>query len=269
MMAYDKGDPDVAEKLVKGANGATLGVTGDPRAVLHPIEWGGPQAANLDYSEILKTRLNRILGITDTQRGEVDPNSTATAENLAAGGSSKRESFSRAVFQEQVGQIFGRFLWLIRLSNRMRREVVLPAETDGSRVSAMFVGGKSDPSQMGAEDDTEVKIEPYSMEYTSESLLQRRAMQTSEIILQMAQAARQFPEWEWSKILDDQLSALNVQGGGRRYLNKEMLSMFQGATMGMPMGAPMQEEGTAMGQGEEGGMVDENAALLAAASQPY
>lgn len=263
MMAYDKSQPELGEKIVKGENGTTLGVDGDPRQALMPVEWGGPQAANLEYSEILKQRLNRMLGITDTRRGEVDPNATATADSIAEQGTSRREQFSRAVFQEQVGQVYSRLLSLMRKSRQVRRSLVIGGGDDGEKVGGMFIGG-GDPHGLNSETDSEVKIEPYSMEYTSEGMLQRRAMQVTEIITNTAPIARQFPEWNWSKVIDDQMNALNVSGGGERYLDSEMLMMFQGAMTGaVPPGA----SGAPVMGDPAGGPVDEQAALLAAASR--
>lgn len=279
IVAYDKSDPELAKNITVSANGTTMGVNGDPRAALFPFEYGGPQAANLTYSEILKQRVNRLLGLTDTRRGEVDPDSTATAEQIAEEGTSRREQFGKKVFQEQVGQIFSRALWLMRYKDPetgyrpVRRDVVISDPISGERSSALYVGGGR-PGGLDQSDEPDVQIEPYSMEYTSEGLIQRRAIQNLEMVLKVAPVARQFPEYDWERMLDDHFNAMNQVGGGSRYINAKLLAVFQGMTTGVPPQLLEQANaaegvpgaGQVAPESEEGGLPQEFGGLLAAAA---
>lgn len=243
LLAYDRGNPELGKKIAATPNGHTLGVDGKPSDSVMPIEFGGPQEANLRYAEMLKERMDRILGISETRRGNVDPNATATADAIAEAGTSKRETFTKAVFQEQVGQLFSRALFLLRSTRLAQRGVTLDDPVSGERAGAIFVGGGR-PGGLPAEEETDCTVEPYSLELTSEQLLQKRSIQNVEMISKVAPMARSFPEWNWPQMIDDHFNAFNVQGGGGRYLNSEMLRMFQavqGAQMGMggsPQGPP-------------------------------
>jgi|GEM_PF-4663934 len=228
MLVYDKGEQGLGEKLTTTPNGHTLGVNGKPRDVIDTIEWGGPQKANLDYSAILAMRIDRLLGISQTRRGEVNPDATATAESIADAGTSRREQFTKAIFQEQVGQIASRILWCLRSSRLMRRDITMDDPETGNRVGALYVGGER-PGGLNADEETECSIEPYSMELTTESMMQRRAIQNTELMSRLGPFARNYPEWNVEAILKDHMAAFNMPGNAQRYLNVQLLRMFQGA----------------------------------------
>jgi hypothetical protein len=102
--------------------------------------------------------------------------------------------------------------------------VCFPVITDdeqGNKVGRLFIGGP-----LPGEDETvrpKVTIEPYSMEFVQEGLMQKRMQDVFAMILNTAPMVPQMPFVKWRNLFDDAFRASNIPNGSSRYFDFEML----------------------------------------------
>jgi len=170
------------------------------------LEIGGITPQQVQYSQIAQDRLDRVSGIHDAMRGNIQGAATATEVAVAESSATMRMAHLKRQFQEAVDDLGRAVCWYMWHDDR----VVLPLGKEGVaallEANPVFQGGVRMPGW----EDLEVSVDAYSMERVSESLVQKRAMELLQITTSVAQGMVAMPFVKWREILSVVGDALNV-----------------------------------------------------------
>ncbi len=224
LIVVDTNQPGLIGDIESSPNGTVLGIPGAKSGAVTAIEVGGPQAANLQYMGLLQERLDRMSGVTDTAKGKIDPNATATAEVIAENASKGRIQMMRRMFQNQLIKLMDRGAYDLWESSACRCPAPMVDVETGQRTAKWWIGGGS---EIGYE-HIQMTIEPYSSEWTDSAVIQRRMQTAVAMTLQIAPALLQFPFIKGKPLLDDLYESINIPNGGQKYIDFELLSALMG-----------------------------------------
>ena len=171
-----------------------------------PVEVGGITAQQVQYSQIAQDRLDRVSGVHDAMRGNISGTATATEVAVAESSATMRMAHLKRQFQEAVDDLARSVCWFMWHDDR----VVFPLGREGVEAlleaNPVFAGGV----RMSGWEDLEVSVDAYSMERTSEGLVQKRALELLQITSNVAQGMMTMPFIRWREILSVIGDALNV-----------------------------------------------------------
>lgn len=170
------------------------------------LEVGGITQQQVQYSQIAQDRLDRVSGIHDAMRGNIQGAATATEVAVAESSATMRMAHLKRQFQEAVDDIGRAVCWYLWHDDR----VVIPLGREAVQMfletNPVFSGGVRMPGW----EDLEVAVDAYSMERVSEALVQKRAMELLQITTSVAQGMVSMPFIKWREILSVVGDALNV-----------------------------------------------------------
>ena len=170
------------------------------------LEVGGITQQQVQYSQIAQDRLDRVSGIHDAMRGNIQGSATATEVAVAESSATMRMAHLKRQFQEAVDDIARSVLWFMWHDDR----VAFPLGREGAEAlleaNPKFTGGVRMPGW----EDLEVAVDAYSMERVSEALVQKRAMELLQITTSVAQGMMAMPFIKWREILSVVGDALNM-----------------------------------------------------------
>lgn len=274
---FDANDKALAAAMVNGVSGTAYGVPGFRREAFEIADFGGPNPASIEHQARLADRIDRVGGLTDARRGNVEPSSTATAEAIADRAADMRSRQMHRMYTLAVIRTLDGLLWIMQRFRSVSFHVSATNPKTGKPESATYVGGPLPGQEPPRQRTTSVNIEPYSMEMVNQALLQARMERMLEVVPNTLDYALKNPAYKVRNAIDDYCQAFNISGGADRYVDFEMLEQMQmAATLtaiqpGGPMGAaaPMNDNpGASPDQAAEAGevdMIDEQAAMLAGA----
>ncbi len=278
------GEQDAGVQTVKNArNGDVISVPGFDASMIQVITVGGPSVEQMAYADRLRARIDRKTGMPEFIRGNV-AGATATENTLAQGASDKRSKFMQLRFRRKVKKLLETALWYMTESENVVFPVpITEDQPDNPEFAEFSAGGKNEkdglfigghqPGQDFNFFDLELEIEPMSMEYVDQSVLQRRADEVFAWLTQSSQLMVQTPWLNWPLLAEKYFESRNIPDG-RRFINWAMvqrmigLQQFEGSE---PSAAPG-TEGTpgpkpinlAAGSGTEGRSAPEEPANPAA-----
>ena len=90
-----------------------------------------------------------------------------------------------------------------------------------------FVGGIPEQITGAKFTDVELEIDTYSMERANEVLLQRRAMECYNMVMQSAQLMVNTPYVDWSAMLSKLGDAMNIPELGEMINQEQLMQMIQ------------------------------------------
>mgnify|MGYP003135821959 CR=1 FL=1 len=202
------------------------GLSGDS---IVPAEFGGITRQQIDYISMARDRLDRNSGMHDAQRGVVTGDATATEVQVAESSGSLRFAYIRRQFQESVRRTLDNVGWYLYHDSR----VVFPLGADAAEALGMgepyFVGGIPEQITGAMYADVEMEIDTYSMERANEALLQRRALEAYNMIMQSAQMMSGTPYVDWSGLLSKLGDAMNIPELGDLIDEEQLRMMLQAA----------------------------------------
>jgi len=206
------------------------------------LEIGGITQQQVQYSQMAQDRLDRVSGIHDAMRGNIQGSATATEVAVAESSATMRMAHLKRQFQDAVDDMARSVLWFMWHDDR----VVLPLGREGVErlleANPLFRGGVKESGW----EDLEVQVDAYSMERVSEALVQKRAMELLQITTSVAQGMVAMPFIKWREILSVVGDALNMPHLADMIDQNAMQQMMaaqaqpqQGGGMGaMPNAAP-------------------------------
>lgn len=241
LVLVDSTNPKLVNALKSTPDTYVVPVQGlDANAVI-PIEVGGVTDQQLQQYGIVKGRLDRILAMGDPQRGVVKGGSTATENTIADEATGKRLAYLKQQFADAVTHELRTVAWFMYHDDR----VVFPLGQEagiemgmGENAEPWFHGGDTNRESGATFDDLELEIEPYSMEHTSESVLQTRILQGVQLVTQLAPMVPQMPWVDWKTLLGQVGDALNNPSFGDAIDVDMALKMGQQMMQQGGMGAP-------------------------------
>lgn len=200
------------------------------------VEVGRPSEQAYSYIQTLRERLDRQSGLTQLQRGQTTGgDTTATEANIASQSGDVRLAYMKNQWHGDVRQVLKSAAWFMFNTAAISFPVPLPKELaggvmsdDGESEDGMFKGGltEEERSQGFEFNDLELEIDPYSMEFESSPLKQRRVLQTFNLIVgQFAPGMLQFPFLNWRELYRDVTEAMDIRDGSK-YVDFEKLEML-------------------------------------------
>ena len=210
LIFVDKTDPRLEQRLKDSKTDFIIPVSGVERQRFVQAEIGGMTQTQLSYIELAKERLDRNSGIHDAQRGTVSGRGTATEVSVAAESSNLRTSFLKQQFADAITSVLRTVAWYMYYDDRVVFPLGKEAEDSMGVKDPWLVGGDHDPQSGSSFDDLELEIEAYSMERTSEGVLQKKTMELMSIITQIAPAMPQMPLVNWGALIKRLGDGLNI-----------------------------------------------------------
>lgn len=188
-------------------------------------ELGGATDTHITHNAILRDRLNRNSGLTETARGNVGSNATATEVATADQSATIRFEFISSKFREGVKGILLKVAWYLYHDDKV--QFALGSEAEGKFyeideitgeknpvVEAWFQGGSFDEDSGATFDSLDLEIEAFSMERTSEALQQRRLAELDATLANLVPMMAQYSFVDWEKYLEIRGEMMNMPGLG-------------------------------------------------------
>ncbi len=269
IILYDLNQPQVGEALRKGqAEGSLIvGVPGLSQQAAKDFKVGGMDPKNAEYMVLLDGELQQQSGLTDARRGQLHGQATATEVNEVAQADDSRTAYIRNKFQKRAGEIILKACWTMAKAESVGFGVSVPTQ-DGGFVDGWFNGGLQQWEDESMLARMKVRIQPYSMERVDSFVMQRRALQTTQLVASLAPVIPTTPFIKWEQVLNDLGESQNRKDMGSRYVDFQMLQQLQmlQLTGGAP-GQPGALNGAPQGGGADNGppMPEQNAAQVGAA----
>lgn len=196
------------------------------------VEVGGITPQNVEYLRIAQERLDRASGINDALRGNVTGDATATEISVAESGATLRIAYIKREFSEGVNEVCRRIAWYLWHDEHL--EFALGEEAKALLGQADAVWSKK--SRAGDFEDLEIEVEAYSMERSSEMLLQRRSMELVNAVAQLIAIKTNRPDVDIAPLATFIGNALNFRqidvvlasmaGGGQSFPTGDAVSSF-------------------------------------------
>lgn len=240
LVAVDASNADAVAKLNSTPHNSIMQIMnliGEKAPIIPDIEVGGISDQQLKNYEIVRARLDRNSGMSETMRGNTSSDVTATSDAIAQDASDMRIAYLKQKFSEGVRGLLTKVAWYFIHDD----EVFQPLQQDqrkpindpltGQPMNApVFIGGVASPEQ----DITPIiEIEAYSMERTNEALLQQRYTAMLEWVMQMIPQIMANPVGvDWNLLLDKAGDVMNDPDFGR-VINVEELKMYAQMVMMM------------------------------------
>ncbi len=180
--------------IVKDAEtGSVHAVEGFQPNQMQRITIGGPTAEQINYKEMAQNNLDRVSGIDDATRGNLDPKVTATATNRAAQGDSIRTGTMVRFTMQSTKHVLANVAWYMYHSQFFTH--TLSPEAAKKTGATVFSGGELDHEQSAGlrYEDLAIDVEPYSMERVDPVMMMQKLTQIIPIALQIAQAQASMP----------------------------------------------------------------------------
>lgn len=231
----DGADPQIQQKVNRNDGDIVPVKGGLDKSQVQQTEIGGVTQQHVEYLALLRQRLDRNSGISEAMRGNTR-GSTATAESIAEEASSLRLAFIKQQFTEATTNVLMTAAWYMYHDDRVVFPLGDEAAVDTGMVEPWFHGGLFEPGTGAAFEDLELEIEPYSMERTSEATRQARALQTTELIAQLAPMVPQMPWVDWRALIKRVGDSIN-DPTLENVINYQLASMM----MGIPGAGMMQQ----------------------------
>lgn len=173
------------------------------------VEVAGISEKQLEHFEYFKDRLDRISGMSETMRGNVESGVTATADAIADDNSDVRVSYIQRKFAESVRMDLMTKAWYMMNEERVEFDLGPDAGESLGMLKPKFVGGTDESDDMLFE-DLEIEIEAYSMPRTNQTIRQRQVMDAFNIIMQNGPNFVQMPYIDSRKMVRDLGDTLNI-----------------------------------------------------------
>lgn len=204
------------------------------------VEMGGISDQQLTMYTMMKGRIDRALGMDDSQRGKVDTDATATAVAVADESVATRVSYIEGKFIAAVRNNLRTVLWYMMMDERCTFRLGREAAEAFGMIDPWFQGGLQDGEAFDF-DDLEMVIDPYSMGRVSEQALQRRVNEFVQTLVSLAPVMMQMQFIDWKAVIKSLTQVLNLPNMEGVINFEQMAQMGQ---MQLQMG--MQQQATEM-----------------------
>ena len=175
-----------------------------------PIEVGGVTPHMVQYSSIAQDRLDRVSGIHDAMRGNVQGTATATEVSVAESSATMRLADLKRQFTAAVDLCLNKVAWYMWHDER----ISLPLGKEGVKLlyesDPIYKGGAG----VGSYDDLCISVDAYSMERVNEALTQRRGLELLQIVGNLGQSMVTMPWVKWDELINQVGDMLNIPNLG-------------------------------------------------------
>lgn len=303
-IGVDPANPDAGKRVKDVKNGQVATIPGLQNGSVQQMEIGGTTEQQFSQINYLTERLERASGLTDAALGVVTGDGTATEQAQAEAARGDRIEYMANMYQNSVAAVLQRFGWYIWHSQHVDFELgpeaiedlaprpsIAPDESEAEQIAIRTrrpldeVKAKLEwnpqlwlrrgtpggfPSANSTFSQAMIRIEPLSMQRTSEPLLQKRKMEWLNLITKVAPLVRQYPEVDWVTLLDQVGQTFNQKDAGE-LINEQLAHQLGGygelmQQQQQPAGAPSGNLEELLQQVQGGGQAnDQRTGILAGA----
>ena len=222
------------------------------------VEMGGSPSGRLEHIMTLRDRADRTVGLSDAQRGRVQ-GKTATETDIVQGNVDTRTSFMRQRVQRHTQRVLRRVCWYMFFDPSIVMPVSSTDPTTGQVTESTFLGGIQEGQEGIDWVDFFLDIEPNSMQHSDDAMIQSRAMETMQMMGNMAQMIPAAPWINWRYIINMFGESFNQKDLAELLINPAALQQFNQSPMAFGQNPqPMLPPGAnpaliAQGLGQQGG----------------
>jgi hypothetical protein len=201
-----------AQKAAKEAkNGEIVAIPGLANKDVQEFTLGGVPPARMEHINVLRERVDRMLAFSDAQRG-VAAGKTATESQIVQSNVDVRTEWMRSKCNKFAQGILEDVGWYFFYDSNVSIRVASTDPLTQQSTEGTFYGGTQGGYYNGQmyppQDDVAwptdftVQIETNSMSRTDDQMVQGRALQLIQTTGNLAQLRRQFPEINWTWLVD-------------------------------------------------------------------
>lgn len=217
-------NPADGQTLKSAEHGGFYGVE-DPREA-QTIESGGVSEMQYRYEQHSGDRVRRVMGITDAIVGNPDKNVTATAESIGDKGSEISLAGMKAQFHRGVKRALKTAAYYMHYGEGVSVSIgrAMPGADIGAGLGEQerFVGGVMSGMENFEFSDMVIDLEPYTIGYIDQSLLQRRMNEAIDRFLKAAPNIESLPFIKWADVFRTMFEPYNIDGADE-WINWDML----------------------------------------------
>lgn len=189
-----KNAPDLHVIKAKGFN----------KGLAEMFEIAGPTATLLAMAQWDRDRFERLGALSATQSGNPRPNVTATADALAAGGTSARVADKRDTFYDGVTEALSGMVEMVDADD----DFYMPLSPEAQReMGVQMIGLQGGREEGDTFEDYEIELLPLSMKHQSEEERQAASDRELEMWMQIGPGMIQNPHLDFRGILNDRAVA--------------------------------------------------------------
>lgn len=211
-------DSSLPHKIKNGRHNHVIPVNGYQRGDADSFEVGGPTDTMFAMHRFDQEGFQRRTGLSDAGQGFTNPDVTATADTIAAGGFNSRTNHVRDVWGDFLVDIGRTSAWCMYMDD----DVLFPLGEDAAKELGMkepwFAGGQSPDHSF---EDCELDIDPISMVRVDEARNQALALQQANLLKDVAMAMPTTPFVDWPEVMNDIGEAFGRPEWGER-INYQM-----------------------------------------------
>jgi hypothetical protein len=204
LMVYDEMIKDDADKVAKAEDGTAVGLSGLDKKKFEIFEAKGVTEDALAYEQWARSRLERVSGLNDRAKGDLDQSSTATADAIAARGASSRMRHLEETLYDGSTRQLRTVAWFYWHNDRVVEDIPPEAAAQITQMMGvppeMAAGMQMRGGFDGSFDDMELRIEQYSMQRPDEATMQARSLQMAQVLPSLGAAAIQYPFLPWQEV---------------------------------------------------------------------
>lgn len=242
-------NPDMAQKIQKASDGEFVlvrGITGQ----FVQAEVGGVTREQYEFTEYIRSRLDRISGLTATVQGNVGAADTATEASIANAHLNARVEYLKRKVIVATEKSLKKIGWYLFHTEG----IVIPVNSrdayTGEQLEGMFFGGPF-PTDAGATwHDFQVQVVINTMQKQAEA--KDNMLTYYGLFTQISQQAPMMPWVRWMNVLRDIESVLNLDGKGEEWMIPELFGAFSQPQMVPPSsltgGVPVNTGGAVPGR---------------------
>lgn len=257
LVFVDARDPGLIDSIKKDPDMFVVPVNGLDKQKVVQVELGGITQEQITYIGMARERLDRATAMQDAQRGNVTGAGTATENQIADQASETRMGFLKKRFTAQAARCLKKMAWYIYHSNKF----AIPLGAEGAAElgqAPQMIQGPMGPVAIPAEpwfhggyffqktglsfEHLELKIEPYSMERTSEALQMARMQQAIQLSTTIAPIVPMNPHVRW-KLLFQMIADTNNMPELAELIDFDMAAKLGGQMMALPGQAQVRATG--------------------------
>lgn len=173
-------------------------------------EIGGASPQQLEDYAMLRERLDRNSGMTDAQRGNVTGQGTAREVMIAADAATARMDYTAQQHADGCTAMLEKVAWYLlndeSIEFPLDREAVEALEEMDMPGIKVFRGGSFKSLKF---EDLELSIDVFSMARVNEMMAQRRALEKTNLLAQLAPVMASTPWVNWQKAMQSLGNAMN------------------------------------------------------------
>lgn len=209
VIIVDSAAGSLADDITDAEDREVIVVPGFNQSQAMQVEFGGVTSQQYQYVGFLRERLDRHSGLTQTQRGTLGQADTATEAQIASEALNNRTEYLKARVREGATDTFYSVGWFLFHTPGVIIPVNRVDPITGMESEGLFFGGPVQGMETGSWLDYSLKIEPLSMQRVNEQVVQRRAMDFANFIIQIAPLMPQIPWVRWMEMVKMVGEAMN------------------------------------------------------------